>query len=308
MSSNGDAPIVEAPPLRDELLAAGLLRTTGVDGLYHLSGTFEQIVRGIEHVVSEAADDGYETLLHFPPIMPREIIVKSDYVRSFPDLIGSIDTFHGSDRDHAELVRMADAGEDWSSALEPSEVVLCSAACHSLYPSMTGRLPAGGRRAEVQGYCFRHEPSVDPVRMQSFRMREFVYVGSPEMALAHRDRWLERALAILRGLGLPVDAVVANDPFFGRMGRMLAANQRETTLKYEVVCPVSSAQNPTAIASANYHLDHFGVPFEISTADGSVAHSACVGFGLERITLALLRTHGLDPAGWPEPVTSLLWP
>ena len=37
----------------------------------------------------------------------------------------------------------------------------------------------------------------------------------------------------------------------------------------------------------------------------SVAHTACVGFGLERITLALLRHHGLDLAAWPEAVRDL---
>jgi seryl-tRNA synthetase len=74
------------------------------------------------------------------------------------------------------------------------------------------------------------------------------------------------------------------------------------------VCPIISTDSPTAIASANYHLDHFGVPFAIRTADGEAAHSACIGFGLERITLALLRTHGLDPADWPTTVRTRLWP
>jgi hypothetical protein len=42
-------------------------------------------------------------------------------------------------------------------------------------------------------------------------------------------------------------------------------------------------------------------------ADGGVAHTACVGFGLERITLALLRHHGLDLAAWPDSVRTTLW-
>lgn len=40
----------------------------------------------------------------------------------------------------------------------------------------------------------------------------------------------------------------------------------------------------------------------VSTSKGEVAHSACVGFGLERIELALLRSHGLDPEPWPVDV------
>ncbi len=293
---------------RDHLLRGGLLHPTSVEGLYHRSATFEQIVRAIEGVVTRAGGRGYEPLLHFPPVMPREVLVKSDYLRSFPDLIGSIETFTGNDRDHVELLRRADAGEDWTGSLTPAEVTLCSAACHPLYPGLAGRLPAGGRRAEIQGYCFRHEPSIDPARMQSFRQHEFVFVGEPAGAVAHRDEWLDRAAELLAGLGLPVEKVLANDPFFGRAGRMLAANQRETALKFEIVCPIASDENPTAIASANYHLDHFGIPFAIHTAEGAPAHSACIGFGLERITLALLRTHGIDPADWPATARARLWP
>ena len=63
---------------------------------------------------------------------------------------------------------------------------------------------------------------------------------------------------------------------------------------------------PTAIASANYHEDHFGLPFGMHTPDGEVAHSACFGYGLERITLALFATHGSDVAGWPGEVRSAL--
>jgi hypothetical protein len=58
--------------------------------------------------------------------------------------------------------------------------------------------------------------------------------------------------------------------------------------------------------SSNCHRDHFAVPFGIETADGAVAHSACVGFGIERVALALLRRHGLDPARWPAPVRDRL--
>lgn len=287
---------------RAELIDAGVLVATSVDGLYQRSAVFESIVRGLERRVSDAGGGRYEPLLYFPPVLPRDVFIRSDYLRSFPDLTGSVDTFVGDDRQHAALLNALETGADWTQYLTPAEVMLCSAACHPLYPSLTGTLPPGGRQMEVQGFCFRHEPSVDPARMQVFRQHEFVAVGEPDRCLAHRDGWLTRALGILGGLGLPVTKVVANDPFFGRAGRMLAANQRETTLKYEIVCPITSEEFPTAIASGNYHIDHFGGPFAIRTANGETAHSACIGFGMERITLALLKTHGLDPKSWPSPV------
>jgi seryl-tRNA synthetase len=88
---------------------------------------------------------------------------------------------------------------------------------------------------------------------------------------------------------------------------MLANNQRAQGLKFELNVPVNSVENPTACLSFNYHQDHFGSTWDLHQADGTVAHTACVGFGLERITLALLRHHGLDLAAWPEAVRAELW-
>ncbi len=293
---------------RTELLASGLLIDIGVDGLYGWSAAFERVVRGLDGLVTSAGADQHASVLHFPAVISRLVLARSGYLHSFPDLLGSVNVFEGGDELHAELLARLEHGEEWAELLTPSDVALCSAACHQLYPLCSGRLPAGGRRFEVFGHCFRHEPSLDPARMQAFRMHEIVYLGDPEGAVAHRDLWLERSADLLSGLGLAVDAVVANDPFFGRAGRMLASNQRAETLKYEIACVIQPDAEPTAISSSNYHLDHFGIEFGIESANGDVAHSACVGFGVERITLALLATHGLDPDAWPPAVQSRLWP
>jgi seryl-tRNA synthetase len=294
--------------LRSELLASGLLVDTGVEGLYARSAAFEKVVRGIEELVSSAGADQNARVLHFPPIIPRVVLERSGYLRSFPDLLGSVGVFKGDDDLHRELLDRLDQGRDWAELLSSSEVTLSSAACHSLYGLLSGRLPPGGRRFEVFGHCFRNEPSLDPARMQAFRMHEFVYVGEPAGAVAFRDMWLERSADLLSGLGLAVEMVVANDPFFGRAGRMLASNQRSEALKYEIVCSIRPGEPPTAVSSSNYHLDHFGVGFNIESSSGEVAHSACVGFGAERVTLALLATHGLDPDAWPLQVRHGLWP
>ena len=97
-------------------------------------------------------------------------------------------------------------------------------------------------------------------------------------------------------LGLEARADVASDPFFGRGGTLLADSQRDQRLKLEIVAPIASDEHPTAIISLNYHQDHFGALFGITTADGAVAHTSCVGFGLERLTLALYRRHGFTRA------------
>jgi seryl-tRNA synthetase len=156
-------------------------------------------------------------------------------------------------------------------------------------------------------WVYRHEPSPEPTRMQSFRVREFVRVGTADEVVQWRDMWLQRGLSLLRSLGLPAEADVASDPFFGRAGKMLAVGQKEQRLKFEVLVAVTSADNPTAVCSFNFHQEHFGTAFDIRTQDGKVANTACLGFGLERIVMALFKTHGFEPQGWPERVRQQLW-
>ncbi|MEA2171606.1 MAG: hypothetical protein QOF76_4906, partial [Solirubrobacteraceae bacterium] len=155
-------------------------------------------------------------------------------------------------------------------------------------------------------YVFRNEPSGDPARLQMFHQRELVRIGEPEACEEWRDTWRDRAVALLRRIGLNADFDVATDPFFGRAGRLMAVSQREQALKFEVLAPIASPER-TAVASFNYHQDHFTHAHGIVMEDGGEAHTACLGFGMERCTLALLHKHGLEPAAWPESVRTELW-
>jgi seryl-tRNA synthetase len=188
-----------------------------------------------------------------------------------------------------------------------TQVALNPAACYPLYPTLRGTIPSGGRVVTMMNWVFRHEPSREPTRMQSFRVREFVRVGELDDVVEWRDMWLNRGLELLRSLGLDATPDVASDPFFGRGGKMMAAAQKEQKLKYEVLVPVNSQENPTAVCSFNFHHQHFGSTFEIMTPRGEAANTACLGFGLERVTMALFKQHGFDPRHWPAPVRKLLW-
>jgi seryl-tRNA synthetase len=141
-----------------------------------------------------------------------------------------------------------------------------------------------------------------------FRQREHVRIGTPDQVGRFRELWMERGKVAMQQLCLPHELDVANDPFFGRSGRVLAVSQRQQALKFEMLIPVNSKESPTACISFNYHLDHFGQTWGLRLPDGTCAHSACVGFGLERLTLALFRHHGFHPVDWPRQVRDALWP
>ncbi len=296
-------------PFLDDLFANGILIETGVDGLYGRSGEFEEVIERFNALITRFGGADGATKVHFPPGISRSQFEKSGYLKSFPQLAGTVHSFMGNDRDHCQLLDQLEAHEDWTLGQKATEIVLTPAACYPLYPAVAqrGALPENGRLYDLTSYCFRHEPSKEPTRMQLFRMREYVRIGTPEQVSSFRESWLQRGQEMIGLLGLPLTVDVANDPFFGRVGRIMANNQREAALKFELLIPVNSEENPTACLSFNYHQAHFGTLWGIKTAQEETAHTACVGFGMERVALALFRHYGMDTQQWPQAVRDVLW-
>lgn len=297
------------PSFLDQLIASGLLIPTGVDGLYGRSGTFEHVVAGLEAMITRLGAADESEVMRFPPGLNRAYFERSGYLKGFPHLAGTVHCFCGDERAHRTLLEQVEAGADWTQSQVASEIVLTPAACYPLYPTLAARgpLPEEGVLVDLSSYCFRHEPSLEPTRQQMFRMREYVRVGRPEQVMEFRQAWLARISDAIGPLELPHEIDVANDPFFGRTGRVLAESQRQQQLKFELMVPVNLGATPTACMSFNYHLDHFSTLWGLQMPDGSPAHSACVGFGLERLTLALFRHHGLSLASWPQATKTALW-
>lgn len=307
MSCIATEPLTEAyRHCAEQLLEAGVLISLDVQGVYGFSGAFESVIEHFDHYVTRRSRHVRAEVMRFPPIMARANYLKTSHISNFPDLLGSVHSFTGNEQAHAKMLDQCKRGEDWTRELTPSQVMMTPAACYPLYPTAKGTLTADGRTVDLRSFVFRHEPSIDPARMQIFRQREFVRLGTPEQALTHRDEWLKLGREILNEVGLDAQPEVANDPFFGRVGKIMATSQKEQVLKYELVHAVATAEKPTAITSSNYHQNYFGSTFGIRTANGEFAHTACIGFGLERIALALFMTHGFDPDHWPTNVKNAL--
>jgi seryl-tRNA synthetase len=296
-------------PIQDPLdrIADALFEPLGIDGVYARTALYDRAVEGLTTLITRHREDGTE-VFRFPPVMSRRQLEKSGYLKSFPHLLGCVSCLHGSEADIRAVVDRFDAGHDWSQSLAPADLVLSPAACYPVYPiaASRGAIPAKGLLFDVTCDCFRREPSQHLDRLQSFRMREYVCIGTPAQIADFRSRWMTRAQGIADTLGLSYRVEQANDPFFGRGGKLMAAAQIEQSLKFELLIPLRSVDTPTACMSFNYHQDHFGKTWSLRTADGGTAHTGCVAFGIDRLAVALFFTHGTDIARWPQAIKKAL--
>jgi seryl-tRNA synthetase len=288
------------------LTMQALFQSSGVDGVRARTQLFESAVEGLTGLISRERAAEAE-VLRFPPVTNRAHIEKSGYLHSFPHLLGAVCCLHGGE---AEVRAAIDGSgnKEWVAATKPTDLVLTPAACYPLYPLVAsrGRIADSGLIFDVASDCFRHEPSQDIDRFQSFRMREFVCMGSPDQVVEFRKRWMARGPELAELLALQHELAPASDPFFGRTGKLLAMSQIEQSAKFELLIPVRPGEPPTACMSFNYHRDHFGTTWGLRTESDEVAHTGCTAFGIDRLALALFAAHGIEPDRWPARVRAAL--
>ena len=288
-------------------IAKELFRPLGVDGVYGRTALYEGMIECLAAFITRQRDPRAE-VLRFPPVMSRRQLEKSGYLKSFPNLLGCVCALHGSESAIRSAADLHESGGDWTSGLAASDLVLSPAACYPLYPLVAsrGRLPEGGLIFDVAADCFRREPSRSLDRLQTFRMREYVRIGTPEEITSFREGWMQRARGLADQLALPYTVDVANDPFFGRVGQIMAVSQLQQSLKFELLIPYHRTAKPTACMSFNYHREHFGQVWGIQDGRNELAHTGCVAFGMDRLTVALFANHGVDLARWPASARTAL--
>lgn len=293
--SKNQASIADDRRLRDQLIKAGWAVASRSVGTLAWTPVFEQVIADLQAALGQEEVPGP---VWYPPVMPLADAERAGYAESFLNLLGAVHAL--PDQTPAGAGLPPSAADGGAEAFAPTDVVLIPAMCYHVYPSLAGQCIAGPIAFDLSGYCYRHESTDELGRLRAYRVRERVFLAAADAALAWRDEQLRRAGAFLRDLGLPVWAETAADPFFGRGERLMRAAQLEQKLKFELVGQLYGGDPGTALASVNYHKDHFGAAFDIAVAGEGTAHSACLGFGLERIVLALIREHGDDRRNWPR--------
>jgi seryl-tRNA synthetase len=277
---------------------------TDSPGIYLFPEGFERIIAALRSGIDLLGSGQDYRRLAIPPVISRRMIERAGYVNAFPQLLGTVHSYAGDGRGWSRLAPLVADGGDWHAEQEISDLVLLPAACYPVYASITGAELSAPIRFMVTGNCFRQEATSEIGRLRSFRMTEYVTAGTEQHCVQWRADWLERVAGWLADLDLAVSIEVADDPFFGPGRKLYQAAQRAQELKLELKVPLD-ADRVQAVASANYHKDHFGEGFGFSCG-GEVGHTACMAFGLERIALALVHRHGERLADWPADVRALL--
>jgi len=238
------------------------------------------------------------TPLAVPGLVEVATLDRAGYLRSFPQHVtGCCIARPAIDSVEALAGGSATAFDAATFALAP--VGLPPAVCHNVYAYLAGTRLDADSVFSVRGSCARYEPAgfLPGRRHWSFTMREFVFAGTAVGATAFADLSLQRLTCVAEKLELPVRLAPATDPFFGERAPTQTAFQISAKAKYELLGALPGG-DWLALASLNVHRRHFSSAFGFHAADQTLAHTACVGFGLERWAYWLLSY--CDPGDVPE--------
>jgi seryl-tRNA synthetase len=275
-------------------------------GAFALRRLLDDAVRDLARASFGAQEEDY------PALIDPDVLARTGYLGSFPQSICLVSHLT-EDFDAIEAFRAANTQSDSLQVPDPgalthSHAALRPAVCLPVYRALEGiSLPAEGLVVTTEGKAFRYESgNMEGLkRLWDFSMREIVFAGSARFVEEQRARVIDAVTELMRRWDLAFRLVSASDPFFATVRGSKALWQRSRGLKHEMVVDVGTGL--VAAGSINVAGTLFGDAFRISTHDGEVATTACVGFGLERLVLALFSQHGFEPARWPPPIREVVF-
>ncbi len=263
---------------------SGLIRTDA-RGVYLKEGHFAGLIDGLHARFAEVLSIPPDVRLAGSGVIPWSDLERCAYVERFPQLVSAVVPY------------LKD------SVAAPDRLALTPAACLVTYRHVAQGGPLGpeGLTVAVGSPCHRIEAEYSEARLRAFTMDEFVFFGTEAQVRARAGAALDAAVGWLDRLGLAPERREASDPFWGRGGEIMAGLQRAQQSKVELILPIGE-HGEVACLSLNLHGEFFSQRWDIRLAQGGLAHSACLGVGLERLALALVAHHGRQTELWPNSI------
>lgn len=249
----------------------------------------------------------------FPALISPDYMQDVQYFKNFPHSLSFCTHLRENFPDIEQFSREAKSVNGRivsdSNLYASPPAMLSPTVCHHLYQMLRGvRIEGSGLTATAHGHCFRYESSNmrSLERVWNFTMREIIFVGTEDYV---RDR-LTTVRSLLRPLmeilDLSYSVTTANDPFFIATYRDQAAYQAAFDLKHEIRVSLPYNNDTLAVGSYNRHGDFFGRTLSITNEDGSPVETGCFGLGFERLALAFVAQHGVEPDKWPRVVQAAI--
>ncbi|MEV5533694.1 hypothetical protein [Streptomyces prunicolor] len=292
-----------------ELESAGEVIECG-EGMYALGALFTDTMSVLDSRIRALAVGSFGAARYrYPTLVPTDALRRGGYLDAFPQYLMTASRFHADidayDAFVSGLASADDAATHIGQFSQHLGYCLPPTMCFHTYHQLSGQeVPGGAAVITSRGKSFRFESRYrrSLERLWDFTIREIVFLGDRQAVVEQRQRFMAAILEMVTELGFAGHVEVANDPFFCNdltPERMLAQHLME--LKYELRLPVEGGRT-IAGGSFNIHGDTFGSAFGITLPDGTAAHTACAGLGLERLTYAFLCQHGLETTHWPATV------
>lgn len=210
---------------------------------------------------------GYTTLnVKIPSLISEEVLEKCGYFNTFPQHLTQLKAYSGN-------------------SLREKKRYLTPAACIHIYPLL--------KKEDKQNVCYttlervyRYEAGnfTDKERLWEFTVREFVFVGNVEFVKGALEDLKQKSLVVAKEINCDAILSEAYDSFLPSRENLIRQKlQMANHLKDELLLPFEDRK--IAVASFNYHGNHFSKPFGFDK-QGEIV-TGCVGFGMERWMLCI---------------------
>jgi len=273
-------------------------------GRYGLGPRLTRLVQTLDRHMETIAEELGAPPYQFPSLIAAEVLDRCKYLTNFPaslNLVSHLREDLAVLQDFAKTAACKDGALHYPpAATSPVDCLLSPSVCFHWYNWLRNTSLEAPRSITAVGKCFRYEASslTGLERLWDFSMREIVFVGADHFVLDRREQCVTAAARLLDALELEYEITTATDPFFVDSYAVQAAFQQGFELKFELLCPLPYSGKKLAVGSINYHRDFFGRSFSIEEG-GVPAHTGCIGFGLERLALAIAAQHGPTVDRWP---------
>lgn len=263
-----------------------------------------KLMEFFESKIVDVAREFHAQPHQFPTIIGADVLDKCGYLRSFPHALTLVSHLREDLRSIQNFAQSAHY-TDGALTVDSGDVakircLLAPTICFHYYAWLQSStvppttITAGGRIVRFESGNFNGME-----RVWEFASREIVFVGPDDYVLAGRMKCIEKFILLFDELGMAYSIESATDPFFVDEYAAQALAQNVCKLKFELRALLPYRNDTISVGSFNYHQNFFGRSLKIASDGAKAAHTACVGFGLERLALAFLAQHGFDRVRWP---------